>query len=111
MNQTLKIILGSALITAAILKTVPALAEAAPMTPNISIVHTSDLDLTSASGRQTLDARLAHAAYDVCGYASDTDLIGKKQVRACRIDVLAKARDEVAQLTSGSGEVVVASSH
>jgi UrcA family protein len=94
MTQTLKIILGSALITAAALKAIPALAEIVPAPVNVSIVHTSGLNLSSDAGRRRLDVRLANAAREVCGIASDSDLAGKKQVRACRDDVLAKARAE-----------------
>lgn len=90
MKTTIRIIFASALITAAALKAVPALAEpAAPV--EVSVVHTADLDLSSKAGRQVLDARLAHAAREVCGAASDVDLKGKNEVRKCREDVLAKA--------------------
>jgi len=105
MKHTLKIILGSALITAAVLKTVPALAEAVPAPVNASVVHTSDLDLSSDAGRRQLDIRLANAAREVCGVASDTDLVGKKQVRACRSEAVAKARGQAPQ------PVVVAAAH
>jgi UrcA family protein len=109
-KQTLKIIAASALITAVVIKAVPALAEAAPEQA-VSIVHTVDLDLSTASGRQALDHRLVTAAYDVCGTASDADLAGKNQVRACRVEVLAKARADSRQLASrGSGTILVATS-
>lgn len=105
MKQTLKIILGSALITAAVLKTVPALAEAVPVPVNSRVVHTFDLDLSSEAGRRQLDVRLANAAREVCGVASDADLAGKKQVRACRSETVAKARNRVQQ------PVLVAAAH
>jgi hypothetical protein len=51
------------------------------------------------------------AAYDVCGTASDADLAGKNQVRACRVDVLARARADSRQLASrGSATILVAAS-
>lgn len=110
MKQTLKIIAASALATAAVIKAVPALAETAP-TQSVSIVHTADLDLSTAAGRNTLDHRLVNAAYDVCGDASNVDLVGTNNVRACRADVLAKARAESRQLASrGSGRILVAAS-
>jgi UrcA family protein len=107
MKETLKIIAVSAVATAAIIKAVPAFSEPAPA-QNVSIVHTSDLDLSSKAGRTALDRRLVTAAFDVCGTASDADLSGKNQVRACRTDVLAKAREESERLASRSGMIVVA---
>lgn len=97
MNQTIRIALASALITGAALKAVPALGE--PVTPlEVSVVRTADLDLSSKAGRQELDARLAHAAREVCGVASDADLKGKNDVRKCREDVLSDAKAQREQL-------------
>jgi len=110
MKQTLKIIAVSALATAAVIKAVPAVAETAP-TQAVTIVHTADLDLSTAIGRNALDHRLVNAAYEVCGDASNVDLAGKNKIRACRADVLAKARAESQQLASrGSGTILVAAS-
>jgi UrcA family protein len=109
MKQTLKIIAVSALATAAVLKAAPALAEDAPW-QNVSIVRTSDLDLSTPSGRSELDHRLVNAAYEVCGTASDVDPAGKNAARACRVDVLAKARARSEQLASRAGAIVVAAS-
>jgi UrcA family protein len=100
MKQTLKIIAVSALATAALLKGVPVLAEPA-QGQNVTIVSTADLDLSTTAGRAALDHRLVTAAKEVCGYASDVDLVGKNQVRACRIKVLAEAR--------ANGETLLAS--
>jgi UrcA family protein len=105
MKQTLKIIAASAFATTLVIKAVPALAEPAPV-QNFIIVHTADLDLSSKSGRATLDHRLLMAAHDVCGAASDVDLVGKNQVRTCRADVLAKARQAGSEI--GSGSILVA---
>jgi UrcA family protein len=55
-------------------------------------VHTADLDLDSQAGRQRLERRLAAAAIEVCGTASDFDLAGKNEVRRCRDETLAEAR-------------------
>ena len=91
MKQTLRIILVSFIATTAVIKAAPVLAEPVPA-QNVSIVRTADLDLSTATGRQALDHRLVAAARDVCGSASDADLAGKNQVRACRSTVLAEAR-------------------
>jgi len=110
MKQSLKIIATSALVTAALIKGAPTMAETV-QPQNVSIVHTNDLDLSSKAGRSALDHRLVIAAYDVCGTASDVDLAGKNQVRACRADVLAKARADIQELASRrNGSILVASS-
>lgn len=108
MKQTLKIIAASALATAIVIKAVPALAD--PARPqNSTIVHTADLDLSSKAGRSALDHRLVVAAREVCGTASDADLAGSNQVRSCRANVLAKARESGAEIASrGSGSILVA---
>lgn len=94
MKQTLLIVLASALITGAAIKAAPALAQEPAPETNISLVRTADLDLRSAEGQRQLDHRLANAAREVCGEASDVDLAGKKEVRRCRDETLAKARAE-----------------
>lgn len=110
MKQTLKIIAASALVTAVVIKATPLLAEPAPA-QNISIVHTADLDLTSKTGREALDHRLVTAAFEVCGTVSDVDLAGKNKARACRADVLAKARAESGQLASRGASITVATGY
>ena len=55
-------------------------------------VETADLDLSSAAGVRALEHRLTIAIVDACGEASDVDLQGANQVRACR----AEARQRVA---------------
>ena len=107
MKETLRIIAMSALATAAVIMAIPAFSQPAPA-QNVSIVHTSDLDLSTASGRATLDHRLVIAAYDVCDSAADVDLSGKNKVRACRAETLAKARAESEQLANRAGPVLVA---
>jgi len=101
MKQTLRIILISALATAAVLKGVPALADTPRANLNVSVVATGDLQLSTDAGKRELDRRLVVAAREVCGVASDVDLAGKNQVRACRHDVLADARAKSAQLVAG----------
>ena len=98
MNNALKIMLVSALITAAAIKAAPALAEPASSPVAVTVVHTSDLDLTTAAGQRQLDRRLARAAREVCGEASDADLAGKNEVRSCRETVLADARAQGRQV-------------
>ena len=105
--SAIRIIIASALITAAAIKTVPAVAE--PMTDNnVSIVRTADLNLTTEAGRRALDHRLVVAAYEVCGTASDADLVGQNRARACRADVLARARAQGEQLASRTGHGTIA---
>jgi UrcA family protein len=107
MNTSLKIAIGSFFAAAAVIKGAPALAE--PAQPqNVSIVRTADLDLSSENGRRQLDQRLIGAARDVCGTASDVDLEGKNEVRACRSEVLDKARSHGEQLASRGGPILVA---
>jgi UrcA family protein len=96
MKDTLRIILISAIITAGAIKAAPALAE--PVAPEaqtyVSYVHTSDIDLRSQQGQRVLDQRLAQAAREVCGTASDVDVKGKNQVRECRKDAIGRAGGE-----------------
>ena len=103
----IRIVIASALITAAVLKAVPALAETGSAPVNVSIVHTADLNLSSDAGKRQLDLRLANAAREVCGTASDVDLSGKNAVRACRANVLANARAEGQELASRGGPIRV----
>src|SRR3982750_3150526 len=101
MKQALRIILGSALVTGALIKTAPALA--APISTNAMVVHTADLDLSSHAGRRQLDQRLVVAAREGCGPAPDVDVAGKNQVRACRRNVLSDARAKSGALLAGRG--------
>ena len=105
MNTSFKIALTAFLVTAGVIKGAPALAE----TPvqNVSIVRTTDLDLSSKAGRQTLDHRLVIAASEVCGAPSNADLVGANKVRACRADVLSQARANGEQLASRGGLIAV----
>ena len=85
----------------------PAFAEPIA-TPNVSVVSTAGLDLSSATGRAEFDHRLVTAANEVCGTPSDADLVGKNQARDCRADVLAKARAESQQLASRGAPIQIA---
>ena len=105
----LRIIIASALITTAAIKAVPAIAQPAPSPEvSVSIVSTADLDLTTESGKRALDHRLVNAAREVCGTGADVDLIGQNKARACRTDVLAKARAEGAELAARGAPILVA---
>lgn len=95
MKQGLKIVLASALITAAAIRAVPALAaDAGEPQTFTSRVHTADLNLSTPDGQQALDTRLTRAVREVCGEASDADLAGKNEVRRCRETTLASARTQ-----------------
>lgn len=109
MKQTLLIILGSALATGALIKSVPALAEPIPAA-QVSVVRTADLNLSTEAGRSRLDHRLVIAARDVCGSPSTADLVGQNSARQCRADVLAKARSAGQQLARRDAPILVAAS-
>ena len=94
MKKAIHIVLASALITTGIIKAAPALAEAPAGETNVSLVRTADLDLRSDAGQRKLDQRLAIAAREVCGTASDVDIEGKNAVRKCRDETLAQARSQ-----------------
>ena len=104
MKKPILIALTSALITAGALKAVPAFAEApaAPPPVEVALVQTADLDLSTSAGQRQLDVRLARAARDVCGTASDADLVGANDVRKCRDDTLAKANAQRAELLAAA---------
>ena len=93
--KAITIILTSFVIATGVIKATPALAEAtAPTSVNVSLVRTADLDLASSHGQRQLDQRLANAAREVCGTASDVDIEGKNEVRKCRDDTLAQAKGQ-----------------
>jgi len=107
--NAIRIVIASGLVTAAIIKGVPALAESATHSDvNVSIVPTADLDLSTRSGKRTLNERLIQAASEVCGTASDVDVVGKNQMRACRTKVLAEALSKSEQLASRGTAIVIA---
>ena len=107
MTKALQIAATAFLITAAAIKAGPALAEPAQPPVSVSRVQTADLDLSSPSGQRVLNVRLAHAAREVCGTASDADLAGKNDDRKCRVDVLAKANSQRDRLLAAAGRGTV----
>ena len=94
MKRALTIVLTSALITTGVIKAAPALAQEPASDINVSLVRTADLDLRTHEGQRKLERRLAQAAREVCGTASDVDVDGKNEVRKCRDETLAKAREQ-----------------
>ena len=107
MKKAIYIALTSALITTAAIKAAPAIAqEPAATETNISRVRTADLDLGSETGQRKLELRLARAAREVCGTASDVDVVGKNAVRKCRDETLAKARAQSESALAARGGVI-----
>lgn len=106
MKQTLKIIIGSALLTAALIKAVPALAE--PAGAQVTVVKTADLDLGSGAGKRALDQRLITAAHQVCDTASSFDLKGRNSQADCRDNVLASARAKARTIIARNGDDSIA---
>ena len=102
MKNAITIALASALITTGAIKAAPAFAETAAPQNNVSLVRTADLDLGTNAGRRQLDLRLARAAREVCGTASDADIEGKNDVRECREDTLAEARGRSNELVAAT---------
>lgn len=95
MKQALKIVLFSALATAALIKAFPASAEQSETVT--SVVRTADLDLSSESGQRFLDQRIAIAARLVCAGISPADLKGLNDEPKCRESVRAQVRVRLRQ--------------
>jgi UrcA family protein len=102
MKQSILYALFSALITAAFLTGAPAFAQTRGGETQVSLVSTADLDIGTESGRQKLQQRIAQAARDVCGTASDSDLKGSNDVRKCRDEAIARV--------SGQRDALIAAS-
>lgn len=108
MKDSIRYALVAGLITAGLLKAVPAFAEPVAAEDSVvTIVRTTDLNLAREEGRQRLDRRLAQAAREVCGTASDTDLQGKNDVRQCRDETLARAHARRDQLIATGEQIGV----
>ncbi|NJR79312.1 UrcA family protein [Sphingomonas corticis] len=80
------------LLLAALAATTPLVPVTAETVQATRTVAVHDLDLSRPGHRTRLDRRLTLAARDVCGEASALDLVGKRRVQRCRIDVLERAR-------------------
>jgi UrcA family protein len=109
MKKTLLIIAGSALATGVAIRAAPALSQPADSSHevNVSVVQTADLDLSTRAGQRLLDRRLATAAGEVCGEASDADLKGQNDVRQCRNEVLAAARAKANAILAGRSDTTI----
>ena len=99
MKNAFLIALASGLATAAALAAFPALAQ---QPTNVSLVRTADLDLASARDRAKLELRLARAAREVCGTASDADVAGGNDVRRCIDETLTQAKVQRDQLVAAA---------
>ena len=110
MKKSFYIALFSALLTAGLIKAAPALAQTPAQQGEVavSLVRTADLDLGSAAGQRQLDLRIARAARDVCGPASDVDLEGKNEVRKCVDATLAKAEVQKSSIMAAAAGVTIA---
>lgn len=110
MKNAFFIALASALITAGAIKAAPAFAQApaGEAETHVSLVRTVDLDLGTAAGQRTLQQRLARAAREVCGTASEADLEGRNAVRNCREEAITRASSQREALHSAAkrGEVI-----
>jgi UrcA family protein len=103
MKKSFYIALVSALITGGLLRAAPALAQTQVAGDTvISLVRTADLDIRTVAGQRQLDQRLSIAAREVCGTASDADLAGKNDVRACRAETLAQAKLQKASIVAAA---------
>jgi UrcA family protein len=100
---------SAALVTVAALVAVPATAAEIGTSRSMVVRH-SDLDLTSASGVDALNRRVATAARAVCGTFHAADLAAKQQALACRKVALNDARRniELAVAASRSGQQLAA---
>lgn len=106
MKKSFYIALFSALLTAGLIKAAPALAQSTRQGEVIvSLVHTSDLDLSTENGRRQLDRRITKAAREVCRTASDIDLEGKNDVRRCRDETVARAQLQKSAVLATVGRV------
>lgn len=77
----------------------------------IAIVSTADLDLSNVRDQRVLDQRLTNAIVEACGEASNFDIEGRNDVRACRVEARAKvnaSRDRLVQLAQRGGGVTLA---
>ena len=105
MKQSIIYALLSAFLTAMLLIAPPAHAQsgAGEVQTHVSFVRTADLDLGTRAGKLQLQRRLARAAREVCGVASDADLKGKKQVRECRNEAIARASIKQDEMLAAAG--------
>jgi UrcA family protein len=72
-------------LVGSLLPITPALA-APPAEQATERVQVADLDLSRASDRAALDARIRQAVNTACGHASSIDLAGANAIRRCRVE-------------------------
>ena len=82
----------------------PALAQ--PPATATSIIRFADLDLASQAGQRALDRRLSIAIAEVCGTASDADLVGQNEVRRCRVATRERVANERDQWIAASNSPI-----
>lgn len=103
MKNTILIGIASAIVLAGVMNAAPAFAQQAPASETrVSVVRAADLDLGSKAGRRQLDRRIAAAARQVCGSASEFDLLGKNEVRRCRDKAFIQAKARSMSLIAGA---------
>lgn len=107
MKKALTIVFASALITTGAIKAAPAFAQEPANEVNV-LVRTADLNLATSQGQRKLERRLAQAARDVCGTASDVDIAGKNEVRKCRDETLEKAREQRDEVLASRRDALIA---
>ena len=91
----------------------PTVAQAFEPVTVTSIVRTADLDLSQSDGQRELERRIAQAARDVCGTASNVDVEGKNAIRQCRAETIAQAsaqREQLLAAVRSGAPILVASS-
>ncbi len=88
----------TAVLATAMLVVPAGAAIANPFAKSESAVRYTDLDLSTAAGRQRLDVRLDQAAADVCGRGFDRiHPTLAQQAATCRHDVAAETREKITQ--------------
>lgn len=97
MNAILSFAAAAATLVAA-----PAAAQHATVETHSASVSRAGLDLSRKGDVRTLDRRLGRAAAEVCGTASQFDLVGQRKVRHCRADTVARLADDRAQLIAAA---------
>jgi UrcA family protein len=73
-------------------------AAAQDLAANRLVVHSADLDLTTATGRTMLEARVSLAIAQVCPAADSRDLITRHYEQLCRATAWDSANQQLAQL-------------
>jgi UrcA family protein len=102
--MSVRSILAAAVVAAGLAAT-PALAQPA----EAITVSYADLNLAVATGRNTLDRRIANAAEQLCGYYQPTELTWAAAVRACQTETIALTQPQVETALRQRGSVEVSS--